>query len=158
MSLNKSKLVLSLVILAILGLAVFFLIEKYSRSYETDEFSVVSYRENANGEKYLTDLTGRTLYTFKGDGVLKSNCDLTCLKLWPAYFYTSTKDLSLANDFMTKNMAIFERHEVFGGESFDISQYAYGLQPVYYYAKDLKPGDMNGHGQDNGNWNIVIIK
>jgi predicted lipoprotein with Yx(FWY)xxD motif len=100
--------------------------------------------------KYLTDTKGMTLYTFAGDGILKSNCVGDCLKKWPPFVYDNV-DFKSALDFPSQRMNVMKRSD-------GTFQYAYGVQPVYYYYGDVQLGDTNGKGLDGGKWNLVLVQ
>lgn len=96
-------------------------------------------RDTASG-KILTTAGGFTLYTFDKDSAGKSNCDASCLKLWPAY-HASAK---------AKAAAPWSKVKATNGKE----MWAYNGKPVYTYIKDKKPGDVEGDGV-GGNWHIV---
>lgn len=110
---------------------------------------IVASRKSQTLGEYLTDMEGRTLYTFSDDGKSKSNCINTCLTQWPVFKYDN-KQLTSFVDVLSKRMNIIERSD-------GVFQYSYGEKPVYYYAEDKKPGDMNGQGLNSGKWSIIKI-
>ncbi|MEO6293009.1 MAG: hypothetical protein ABIO88_10375 [Burkholderiaceae bacterium] len=77
---------------------------------------------------------GMTLYTFDRDvaGSGKSVCSGACTTNWPPYM--ATEGDAPAGDF-----SIITRDD--GGK-----QWAVKGKPVYYWAKDMKPGDKMGDG------------
>jgi predicted lipoprotein with Yx(FWY)xxD motif len=91
----------------------------------------------------LADADGRTLYVFAMDEPDTSNCTGGCLQAWPRYAPASIAagegiDESLLGSFT-----------VDGVEQATIDQ-----QPLYYFASDAAPGDVNGQGV-GGNWWVV---
>lgn len=90
--------------------------------------------------KIMTTAGGFTLYTFDKDSAGKSNCDASCLKVWPAY-HASAK---------TKAVAPWTKVKASDGKD----MWAYSGKPVYTYIKDKKAGDVEGDGV-GGNWHII---
>ncbi|MBB5092721.1 MULTISPECIES: hypothetical protein [Pseudochrobactrum] len=95
---------------------------------------------DAAGGKILTTAEGHTLYTFDKDSGGMSNCDASCLKIWPAY-HASAK---------TKAVAPWSKVKASDGKD----MWAYNGKPVYTYIKDKKAGDMEGDGV-GGNWHVI---
>lgn len=85
---------------------------------------------------------GRTLYVFAKDvaGSGKSNCVDACAAAWPPLGVTPTA-MSLGD------YSIIVRAD-------GSRQWAFKGLPLYYYAKDTKPGDRLGDGV-GGNWRIA---
>ncbi len=90
---------------------------------------------------YLTDLKGMTLYTYTKDTTGISNCTGKCLTIWPAYVAPS-----LTGTYST-NISVLKRTD-------GTLQYAWKGMPLYYYAQDKNPGDVNGQGVGNL-WNVA---
>ncbi len=85
---------------------------------------------------------GMTLYTFDKDvaGSGKSACNGPCATNWPPLLATMDSKAS-------GNWSVLTRD---GGAR----QWAYKGAPVYYWAKDAKPGDRTGDGF-NGVWRLA---
>jgi predicted lipoprotein with Yx(FWY)xxD motif len=90
----------------------------------------------------LVGANGMTLYTFDKDaaGSGKSVCNGPCAENWPPLAATSGAGasgdwLAIARDDGSK-------------------QWAYKGKPVYFWAKDQKPGDRTGDGV-NGVWRLA---
>lgn len=81
---------------------------------------------------YFTDLKGMTLYTSSKDTSGVSNCSGQCIINWPAYVATTTDNLP-------ENVTIITRTD-------GTKQYAYKGMPLYFWVKDVKPGDVTGEG------------
>ncbi|WP_175865897.1 COG4315 family predicted lipoprotein [Burkholderia cepacia] len=81
-----------------------------------------------------------TLYVFDKDsaGSGKSMCNGLCSKNWPPLI-VSTSDAPLGP------WSVIVRDD--GGK-----QWAYMGRPLYYWAKDARPGDMTGDGLLNNAW------
>jgi len=90
----------------------------------------------------LTNAGGMTLYTFDKDqaGSGKSACNGPCAANWPPLM--ATADAKPGGDY-----SIITRDD--GGK-----QWAYKGKPLYYWAKDSKPGDKSGDGF-NGVWHVA---
>ena len=85
---------------------------------------------------YLTDIKGMTLYYFKKDTVGKSACEGPCVENWPLYYRETVapKDGLAAGDFATITRPDGKKQTTYKG------------MPLYYFAKDKKPGDTLGQG------------
>ncbi len=92
---------------------------------------------------YLVDAEGRTLYLFVPDD---ANCVDGCLENWPPLTVESEAELTLA-DGIPGTLGIYERDG-------DIMQVTYNGAPLYYFARDAAPGDVNGEGV-NAVWYVV---
>ena len=91
------------------------------------------------GVSYLTDSSGKTLYYFTKDVMGESVCTDGCLNAWPVFYapaITVPSSLS-ANDFGTIT------------RSDGTKQTTYKGWPLYYFAKDMNPGDMKGDAVNN---------
>jgi predicted lipoprotein with Yx(FWY)xxD motif len=85
---------------------------------------------------YLTDINGMTLYYFKKDSAGKSACEGPCVENWPLYYRETVapKDSLAAGDFGTITRPDGKKQTTYKG------------MPLYYFAKDKKPGDTLGQG------------
>jgi predicted lipoprotein with Yx(FWY)xxD motif len=85
----------------------------------------------------LAGRNGMTLYTFDRDtaGAGKSVCNGQCAVLWPPLM--ADDDAKAAGDY-----TVITRDD---GKK----QFAYKGKPLYYWAKDTKPGDKTGDGFNN---------
>jgi len=90
----------------------------------------------------LVGPSGMTLYTFKKDGknTGMSECYDQCAINWPPLTVASGTQPN-------KEFTIIIRAD--GSQ-----QWAFKGQPLYFYAKDTKPGDKLGDGV-GGNWNVA---
>lgn len=93
----------------------------------------------------LVATNNMTLYTFDNDqaGSGKSSCNGDCAINWPPLLVD-------ANASSYWDYSIITRDD---GKR----QFAYKGKPLYFYAKDLKPGERNGDGRLNGAWHIVSM-
>lgn len=85
---------------------------------------------------YLTDATGRALYLFEKDTNGQSTCDGDCAAAWPPYLSPGTPTTA---DSIVKPALLATIVRPDGNR-----QVAYNGLPLYYYAKDVSPGDTNG--------------
>lgn len=85
----------------------------------------------------LTGATGMTLYTFDRDsaGSGKSVCNGPCAANWPPLMASETARVSGEYTIITRD----------DGRK----QWAFKGKPLYYWAKDQKPGDRTGDGFNN---------
>jgi predicted lipoprotein with Yx(FWY)xxD motif len=102
---------------------------------------------------YLTDGRGMTLYHLLSDqGSYTSKCtDATCTGIWPP-FYTAAINIP-AN--LNLNLADFGTITVNGYKQYQ--QTTYKGWPLYYYYKDIRPGDTYGQSLTDsyGVWSVV---
>ena len=85
---------------------------------------------------YLVDKSGRTLYTFKNDGLNESKCLDECSQNWPPLLLEANAGLGLG---LTGVLGAIERSD---GQI----QLTYNSQPLYLYIKDKQMGDALGQG------------
>ncbi|GAB2472820.1 MAG: ATP-binding protein [Comamonas sp.] len=86
---------------------------------------------------------GRTLYVFTKDmaGSGTSACYSQCATNWPPLTVAPAAQ-------PTGDYTIIARTD-------NTRQWAYKGQPLYYFAKDSKPGDKLGDGMAGGLWKVV---
>ena len=83
---------------------------------------------------------GMTLYTFKKDEAGKSNCNDECAKLWPPLTAAAADKADGAFTIIVRKDATM--------------QWAKDGKPLYFWAKDTKPGDTTGNGV-KGVWDVA---
>lgn len=91
----------------------------------------------------LVDGDGRTLYLFTKDSPGKSACEGECLSAWPILTGAPTA----GDGVNAKFIGTITRSD-------GTVQATYHDWPLYYFAKDAAPGDVNGQGV-NGVWFVV---
>jgi predicted lipoprotein with Yx(FWY)xxD motif len=108
--------------------------------------SMVSTAQNA---KYGTILvSGRTVYTLKAS---KTACGAGCLKIWPELMLP--KGVTRATAGPGVNAAKLGTIKRKGGAL----QVTYGGRPLYFFALDKGPGQVNGNLTDKwGAWAVVV--
>ena len=89
----------------------------------------------------LTDANGLTLYTFKNDDASpgKSVCNGNCASTWPPLEASGTP---VAASGITGEVTVITRDD-------GTKQIAYKGHPLYRFAPDKAPGDVNGQGVGN---------
>jgi predicted lipoprotein with Yx(FWY)xxD motif len=92
----------------------------------------------ANG--ILVDAAGRTLYTFDNDRNGKSACNGGCAVAWPPA--QATAEAAWSTDF-----SIIARED-------GTDQWVFKGRPLYRFAGDARPGDVNGDNQ-GGVWHAI---
>jgi predicted lipoprotein with Yx(FWY)xxD motif len=94
---------------------------------------------------YMVGPNGMTLYIFTHDALDTSNCSGKCLEAWPALTVDDaqsvTADEAISGDWGTITRADDSTIQV-----------TYNGQPLYYWAKDVNPGDTTGQGVGNVWW------
>lgn len=90
----------------------------------------------------LVGPNGMTLYTFDRDaaGSGKSVCNGPCATNWPPLMASATDRGSSGYGVVTRDDGS--------------RQWSYQGKPLYYWAKDAKPGDRTGDGV-NGVWHLA---
>ncbi|MFI5494439.1 hypothetical protein [Actinoplanes sp. NPDC051859] len=107
--------------------------------------------ENAQIGTYVTDGAGRTLYRFDKDSNQppQATCNGDCAQAWPPLLIKSPGKIFPAG-LDPKILGYVERAD-------GTCQVTINGWPVYYFAKDTKPGDILGQGV-NGTWFAVNPK
>jgi predicted lipoprotein with Yx(FWY)xxD motif len=99
---------------------------------------------NTNTAGTFADANGMALYTFAGDTVPgQSACVGNCAMAWPAL--AAPADATPVGDWSVVARADGTR------------QWAFRGKPLYRFAKDAKPGEVNGKGADNGQWQTASL-
>jgi predicted lipoprotein with Yx(FWY)xxD motif len=111
---------------------------------EAPQGSTVTTAEGALGT-FLTDGSGTTLYLFTVDGPGVSNCDGACLEAWPPLLTDGDPVAGGAVD--AALLGTIERGD-------GTRQVTYAGRPLYFFAADAAPGDVNGQGV-NDVWFVV---
>jgi predicted lipoprotein with Yx(FWY)xxD motif len=106
--------------------------------------AIVGTRSDASLGTYLTDQAGRTLYMYTKDDVGLSNCYDSCAAAWPPLMAQTGP--ALPPD-LPGVVGTTQRTD--GGV-----QVTYNGMPLYYWAKDQKPGDTTGQNV-GGVWFVV---
>jgi predicted lipoprotein with Yx(FWY)xxD motif len=86
----------------------------------------------------LVDGEGRTLYAFTKDQGDQSACSGQCADNWPALTGTATAGTGVETSLLSASMQA-------NGDN----QVTYSGKPLYHFAGDAKPGDVNGQGVGN---------
>jgi predicted lipoprotein with Yx(FWY)xxD motif len=94
-------------------------------------------------EGVLVGTNNMTLYTFAKDAVGsgKSVCNAQCAANWPPL-------LVEANAKASGDYAVIARDD---GKK----QLTYKGAPLYFWSKDVKPGDKTGDGRADGAWKVA---
>ncbi len=83
-----------------------------------------------------------TLYTFDKDGVNQSNCNDQCAVNWPPL-------LASSSDVGRGDFSVLTRAD-------GRKQWALVGKPLYFWSKDVRPGDTTGDNV-NGTWHVFRI-
>jgi predicted lipoprotein with Yx(FWY)xxD motif len=97
----------------------------------------------------LADGNGMTLYRFQIDTPGVSNCSGACLTAWPA-LTVSAGTQPVAGMGVTAQLGTITRAD-------GLTQVTVNGLPLYYFSKDMNPGDANGQGINafGGTWYTV---
>lgn len=99
---------------------------------------------NTSLGEILVDGRGYTLYRFTSDSGNESACYGTCAANWPPLVVSDTIAIPKG---MPGDIGIILRTD-------NSTQVTYNGMPLYYYARDAKPGDTTGQGV-GGKWFVV---
>lgn len=94
---------------------------------------------------------GFTLYVYDADRPGVSTCERECALDWPPFTVLGNEDLA------DEDWTIVDNVAGLGAMLMTRQMWAYKGQPLYYYAGDDEPGDMNGNDR-NGRWEVVVIE
>ncbi len=98
-------------------------------------YSAIAHAQVSAKDGVLVGPNGHTLYTFDNDKTEgKSACNGPCATNWPPLMAAAAP----AGD----GYSVIKRDD-------GASQVAYKGKPLYYWAKDMKPGDKTGDGVNN---------
>jgi len=89
--------------------------------------------------RILVDARGRTLYLFEKDKGAKSSCDGACASVWPPL--TTGGKAKAGPGVTAAKLGVTKRTD-------GRTELTYGGHPLYTYAGDQKPGDVQGQGLD----------
>ena len=95
----------------------------------------------------FTDGKGMTLYTYSKDTKDVSVCYGTCAVNWPPLLVDN--DPKISSDLIATKFSVITRTD--GGK-----QVAINGMPLYYWIKDVKPGDTSGH-EVGGVWFVYKV-
>lgn len=110
-----------------------------------DDSAEIKVSQSADLGTFLVDSSGRTLYIFSKDTPGKSNCSGQCLVNWPPLVTVKAPKADDGVD--ASKLGTIKRDD-------GSLQVTYGNQPLYYFAKDLKPGDTLGQNV-GGVWYVL---
>lgn len=100
--------------------------------------------------RYLTNQDGKSLYIFMQDeqGAEYSTCYESCAIAWPPY---TTEESPGGGEHIEENrLGMIERED-------GTQQVTYDGWPLYYFARDVYPGDALGQARDHmgGHWYLL---
>jgi predicted lipoprotein with Yx(FWY)xxD motif len=108
--------------------------------------AVVSKTDNPEFGEILVDAEGRTLYVFDNDRDGTIACVDACANAWPPLVLESGQSLPTTGE-LGSDLSAVARPD-------GAQQVAYKERPLYRYAGDGKPGDVNGDGV-GGVWHVA---
>ena len=95
---------------------------------------------------FLADDKGMALYTYAKDTGATSTCEGGCAKAWPPLLVKDASSVT-EGDGVTGKVGVSARSD-------GTMQVTFNGVPIYYYAKDAKPGDTTGEGV-GGVWFLI---
>jgi len=95
--------------------------------------------------KVLTDENGMSLYMFTADKNGKSNCYKGCAAAWPPFVVDGNPQAG--PNVNARLLGTTKRTD-------GVTQATYNGMPLYYFARDGRPGDAKGEGL-GGKWYLV---
>jgi len=107
----------------------------------------VMVKNNPTLGNIFTDGNGMTLYTYANDTKDASTCYGTCALNWPALLVSQSP--KIASDLIASKFSVVIRTD-------GSKQAAFEGMPLYYFARDVKPGDTNGQGI-GGVWSVYKV-
>jgi predicted lipoprotein with Yx(FWY)xxD motif len=113
---------------------------------QTQGAAVINTKVDPNLGTYLTGAKGMTLYTFANDSQGMSTCTGQCAMMWPPYKVSGTMPL-LGGMGVNGTIGTITRSD-------GTMQLTYNGAPLYYYTKDMQPGDTFGQGFANV-WSVA---
>jgi predicted lipoprotein with Yx(FWY)xxD motif len=84
----------------------------------------------------LVDAHGRTLYLFAADKTKDSTCDGACATAWPPFLADSGATVDAMHGASASLVGTTARKD-------GTIQVTYNSHPLYYFAGDTKPGEIN---------------
>jgi predicted lipoprotein with Yx(FWY)xxD motif len=145
---KRNSIIVAVIIVIILAVGAFAYLYRYMPSKTTSTTttsqanvpavnnSVLNTKTDTALGQYLTDPSGKPLYTYNADSAAKSNCTGSCLANWPAYQATG----SITN--LPDGVATITRTDN------NQTQYTYKGKPLYYFVSDSQ-GHVTGDGIEN---------
>jgi len=105
----------------------------------------ITVKQAPGGQMYITDSSGRSLYTLSADSGGKSSCTGQCATIWPPVTGNAT-----AGSGATGTITAFSRSD--GG-----SQVVFNGHPLYTFSMDTAAGQTKGEGINafGGIWYLV---
>lgn len=126
------------------ALAVTFALAQAAMTRDASTIDVVT---NDTGT-YLVDAAGMALYVFAPDAQGPSTCYDGCATNWPPVTVDSPDALPTAGEGIdAEHFGTVERDD-------GTFQLTYNDWPLYYFANDMEPGQVNGQGV-GGNWFLI---
>jgi predicted lipoprotein with Yx(FWY)xxD motif len=107
--------------------------------------AVINIADDPNLGMILVDGQGMTLYMFTKDEPDKTNCSGKCLENWPPLLTQGNPTLGDGVDASLVGTATLEDGSMI---------VTYNHMPLYYWIKDMAPGDATGQG-NNDVWYVV---
>ena len=107
--------------------------------------AIIVVTDHAELGNIVTDESGRTLYLFTNDERGKSNCSGGCATAWRPL--TVTGDPVAGDGITESRLGTTTRDD-------GSTQVAYNGWPLYYFANDAAPGDVNGQNR-GGVWFVL---
>ena len=100
--------------------------------------------------KLLVNSKGMTLYVFALDTKGKSACNGACAQYWPPVLVAKGASVATTASGITGKFGVTTRKD-------EARQLTFDGAPLYTYAADSKPGQMNGQGFQGLWWAVATV-
>jgi predicted lipoprotein with Yx(FWY)xxD motif len=111
---------------------------------------VVALADHSGPTSVLVDANGMTLYTWEGDQPATSACNDACAAAWPP---VTADARPMVGAGLSRALGIIARDD-------GTSQVTFNNMPLYRFARDTAPGDMNGAGSTGfgAAWHVAVME
>lgn len=127
--------------LSILMLAFTMINSLHAVAHDETRFLPLTEFEIADGRDVVATKEGKVAYTFDVDDVNISSCYDACAKAWPPILIEDASSLKTPMGSTVRKDGSL--------------QLTLDGQPLYFFAGDVKPGDINGDNLGNV-WHIIV--
>lgn len=132
------------ILLSVIAIGLIFISCSDDSSGPDDEGDYLQVTSSQSHGNILTDADGNSLYYFARDVHGESQCEGACISNWPVFF---SEEVEAGSGLEPADVATITRSD-------GSSQTTYRGWPLYYFANDNQPEEVNGDGA-NGLWFVA---